>query len=211
MKTKLTILAVAVIFAFTSCERQFMEKEVQPKAPASTEVQNESDMLKRGHQDQNMGMKKAVLNFRTHLSGDNEVPSVETDATGQAIFHLRNNGMELHYKLIVANIKNVSMSHIHVGSADENGPVVAWLYPSTPPPELIEGRTNGVLQEGVITKDDLVGQLEGKKLWDLVEMMKNGQTYVNVHTHQYPAGEIRGQITMNGKMMKGNGEMMNSQ
>jgi len=101
------------------------------------------------------------------------------------------------------------MSHIHVGSADENGPVVAWLYPSAPPPALIEGRTNGVLQEGVITKDDLVGQLEGKKLWDLVEMMKNGQTYVNVHTKQNPAGEIRGQIKMNGKMMKGKGDMMN--
>ena len=209
MKTKLTILAVAFIFVFASCERQFSDKDVQPTAPSSTEVQNESDMLKSGHQNQNMGGEKAMLNFNTHLSGGNEVPAVETDATGQAIFQLSNDGMKLSYKLIVANIKNVKMAHIHVGSMDENGPVVVWLYPPAPPPELIEGRTQGVLQEGVITKDDLVGQLEGKKLWDLVEMIKNKQTYVNVHTNQYPAGEIRGQIMMNGKMKKGNDNMMN--
>ncbi|MBS3772218.1 MAG: CHRD domain-containing protein [Bacteroidales bacterium] len=204
MKTRLTILAVAAIFVFASCERQFTENDVQPKAPSSAEVQNESDMLKSGHQNQNMDDKKAVLNFRTHLSGDNEVPDpVETNATGQAVFQLSKDGMKLHYKLIVANIKNVYMAHIHVGSADENGPVVAWLYPPAPPPALIEGRTQGVLQEGVITKDDLVGQLEGEELWDLVEMMKNEHTYVNVHTNQYPAGEIRGQI-MGGKNMKGN-------
>lgn len=139
------------------------------------------------------------VNFRTHLSGDNKVHTVETNATCQTVFQLNKNGMKLHYKLIVANIKNIKMAHIHMGSAEENGPVVVWLYPPAPPAKLIEGSTNGVLQEKVIPKDDLVGQLKGEDLWDLVKMMKDGQTYVNVHTDQYPAGEIRGQIMMNGR------------
>ena len=39
---------------------------------------------------------------------------------GQAIFKLRADGAELHYKLIVANIEDVFMAHIHLGAADES-------------------------------------------------------------------------------------------
>ncbi len=133
-------------------------------------------------------------NFRTHLSGDNEVPAVDTQAQGQAIFKLSADGTELHYKLIVANIEDVEMAHIHMAPAGTNGGVVVWLYPASPPPQLIEGRFNGVLAEGVITADNLVGALAGQSLGDLVDAMKAGNTYVNVHTTANPGGEVRGQI-----------------
>jgi hypothetical protein len=134
-------------------------------------------------------------NFRTHLSGDNEVPPVETLAQGQAIFKLSKDGTELYYKLIVANIENVMMAHIHIGEPDENGPVAVWLYPDSPPPILIPGRFNGVLAEGIITEGDLVGPLIGMSMSDLLDVIKSGNAYVNVHTEQYPGGEIRGQIS----------------
>ena len=192
MKTTLSILTIAAIFAFSSCEKQMIEGDLQ-ESPASSKSKEESAMLKSHHGD-SMNKGQKVMNFRTHLSGDNEVPSVETDATGQAIFQLSKDGMKLHYKLNVANIKNVNMAHIHLAPAGENGPPVVWLYPSSGSPQLIWGRTQGTLEEGVITKDDLFGQLEGQNLWDLVELIKAGETYVNVHTEQHPAGEIRGQI-----------------
>ncbi len=31
---------------------------------------------------------------------------------------------------------------------------------------------------------------------DLLSAMRNGNAYVNVHTKVYPAGEIRGQVSM---------------
>jgi hypothetical protein len=133
-------------------------------------------------------------NFRTHLTGAEEVPAVETQAQGQAIFQLSKDGTELHYKLIVANIENVSMAHIHLGPAGVNGPVVVWLYPAAPPPLPIEGRFSGVLAEGTITEANLVGLLAGEPLSTLIEEMRAGNTYVNVHTAQYPGGEVRGQI-----------------
>jgi hypothetical protein len=133
-------------------------------------------------------------NFRTHLTGAEEVPAVETQAQGQAIFQLSKDGTELHYKLIVANIENVSMAHIHLGPAGVNGPVVVWLYPAAPPPLPIEGRFSGVLAEGTITEANLVGLLAGAPLSTLIEEMRAGNTYVNVHTAQYPGGEVRGQI-----------------
>ena len=133
-------------------------------------------------------------NFRTHLKGRNEVPPVETNAQGQAIFKVNSDGTAIQYKLIVANIDNVLMSHIHNAPAGQNGGIVVWLYPSSPPPQLIEGRFQGVLAEGTITADDLVGSLEGEPLGALIEEMKAGNTYVNVHTTEHPPGEVRGQI-----------------
>lgn len=133
-------------------------------------------------------------NFRTHLTGDEEVPAVETQAQGQAIFKLSADGESLNYKLIVANIDDVLMAHIHLAPAGENGGVVAWLYPDGPPPQLIEGRTQGVLAEGTITADDLVGDLAGEDLDVLLSDMRDGNTYVNVHTSEFGGGEVRGQI-----------------
>lgn len=138
--------------------------------------------------------KHQQVNFRTHLKGENEVPAVETNAQGEATFKVSSDGSSIHYKLIVSNIENVFMSHIHNGPAGQNGGVVVWLYPSSPPPQLIEGRFQGVLAEGTITADDLVGSLEGESLEVLLEEMKAGNTYVNVHTTQNTGGEVRGQI-----------------
>jgi hypothetical protein len=139
----------------------------------------------------------APENFRAHLNVAQEVPEpqdFERNPQGQAIFQLSRDGSELHYKLIVANIENVLMAHIHVGPVGETGPVVVWLYPDGPPPQEIPGWFNGVLAEGTITSDNLVGPLAGADLSDLLDQIRAGNTYVNVHTTQNPPGEIRGQI-----------------
>jgi hypothetical protein len=134
-------------------------------------------------------------NFRTHLTGNEEVPPVDTRAQGQAIFQLSKDGTELSFKLIVANIQNVTQAHIHLGAFGVNGPVVVWLYPAGPPAQLIPGRFQGVLAEGVITEaTTLFGPLAGQSLSDLLDAIRAGNTYVNVHTSQFPPGEIRGQI-----------------
>lgn len=133
-------------------------------------------------------------NFRASLSGWEEVPPADTKGRGQAIFQLSRDGTSLRYKLIVANIENVLMAHIHLAPPGENGAVVAWLYPSAPPPILISDRVNGVLAAGVITAANLVGPLAGQTLDDLIVELEVGNAYVNVHTSQYGGGEIRGQI-----------------
>ena len=125
------------------------------------------------------------------LSGENEVPPVETDASGEAVLELVTGGgsPELHYELTVRNIENVTAAHIHIGGPNENGPVVAFLFESSEP---VDVTGEQVLSEGTITEDDLVGPLEGKTLGDLRSMADQG-AYVNVHTTQNPSGEIRGQ------------------
>lgn len=130
-------------------------------------------------------------NFVANLSGDEEVPPVDTLARGQAVFKLSKDGTVLQYKLIAANIEDTLQAHIHLGPAGTNGPVVTFLFGPVAPGS---GIFRGVLAEGVITAEDLIGPLAGQPLSALIAAMEAGNTYVNVHTVQYPAGEIRGQI-----------------
>jgi hypothetical protein len=127
-------------------------------------------------------------NFRTHLSGDEEVPPVETDAQGQAKFQVNETNDELHFKLIVANIDDVVAAHIHCASAGTNGPVGVTLFAGGPTSD------PGTLAEGTITEPDGGNGCGWGSLADVVEAMEAGNTYVNVHTVAHPPGEIRGQI-----------------
>jgi hypothetical protein len=68
-------------------------------------------------------------NWSLHLNGSAEVPARDTQAQGQAIFHLSPDGTELDYKLIGSNIENAFMAHIHMAGPGVNGPIVVWLYP----------------------------------------------------------------------------------
>jgi hypothetical protein len=130
--------------------------------------------------------------FVAHLDATDA--GTASPAQGQAVFRLSKDGTRLHFKLIVASLENVMMAHIHLAPPGENGPPVVWLYPSRPPMLMIGGETNGILSQGTITENDLVGPLMGGTLDDLLAEMMMGRTYVNVHTVENPAGEIRGQI-----------------
>jgi hypothetical protein len=141
-------------------------------------------------------------NFRAHLTGDEEVPANESLAQGQAIVEVNEDDTEISYRLIASNIENVVASHIHVGAAGVNGPVVAFLFGNVPAGG---GRTDGVLATGTITAADLVGPLVGQPLSVLIDEIESGNAYVNVHTNDgiapantgpgdFPGGEIRGQL-----------------
>ena len=146
-------------------------------------------------------------NVGTHLKGRYEVPLRSTNAQGQAIFRVSDNGQSVDYKLIASNIDNAFMAHIHMGPPGTNGPIVVWLYPGTAPVAgpLGSGRHDGVLAEGTFTAANLVGPLAGHPLSDLLAAIETGNAYVNVHTNDgvgavntgpgdFPGGEIRGQL-----------------
>lgn len=131
--------------------------------------------------------------FSADLSGEAEVPSVDTDASGESELEFSDDDEpRLEYELEVEGPFNgcVTQAHIHQGAADENGPVVAFLFEADEPladPE-------GTIAEDTLTADDLVGPMEGEDLEVLLEEMRAGNTYVNVHSTEHPPGEIRGQI-----------------
>ncbi|MFL6404154.1 MAG: CHRD domain-containing protein [Nitrososphaeraceae archaeon] len=130
--------------------------------------------------------------FTAKMTGKEEVPPHDTKATGNAEFTLSSDGKTMSYKVDVMNIDKVTMAHIHQGKVGENGPPVVWLFNSSSNPT---GPMNGMLSQGKITSNDLVGPLKGKQMSDLVKLINDGQAYANVHTEPNPKGEVRGQIS----------------
>ena len=86
---------------------------------------------------------------------------------------------------------NIKSSQIHIGEFGQNGEIIVSLLKSLSPVDV----PNGTLVEGQVTPSNLVGPLKGKTINELIQLFNNTKTYVNVHTEQYPNGEIRGQIT----------------
>lgn len=143
-----------------------------------------------------------AASFVSPLAGDEEVPARDTQARGNAVYDLSEDGLSIHYKVVASNIDNITMSHIHLAAKGVNGSIVCFLFG---PVAAGGGRSNGILAEGTITAANLIGPLAGHPLSDLIAAMRAGNTYTNVHTNDgvdppntgagdFPGGEIRGQI-----------------
>ncbi len=126
----------------------------------------------------------------TFLSGKDEVPPTESNASAWAKFQSVDNGSQLSYWVSIVGLKEITGAHIHKGSEVQNGDIVTVLSEA----KSAEGGNETISLKGNITKDGLQGPLEGKEVSDLVSLMRNGSVYVNVHTNEYKDGVIRGQI-----------------
>lgn len=128
-------------------------------------------------------LPKAEKYFVVNLSGDNEVPPVETEATGTLMAELEECNLVLSgvFAGLSAPIDFTILggAHIHEGSAEENGPV-----------EIVLGlEPNQGLQSGAVSQLNSYALTCEQKL-----ALKKGELYVNIHTLEFPAGELRGQL-----------------
>ncbi len=146
--------------------------------------------------------------FEANLVGKNETPAVDTSAQGQATFEVSPDGTSIKFTLNVNDPAAVTMAHIHLGEPGQAGKPVAPLYPakmssmsSTSPEKsgtssddkmAMGGMT--CIAQGTITSASLVGPLKGKTIQDLLDDIRAGKAYVNVHTKAHPDGDIRGPI-----------------
>jgi CHRD domain len=134
-----------------------------------------------------LAAQESEQKFSTKLSGKEEVPSNESPSTGFAWVKITDD--KIGYEINVTDMDKVNAAHIHLAEAGKNGPVVLTLFKGGPTEQV-----NGTVGEANVTASNLEGPMKGKDVMDLVTAMKNGTTYVNVHTTDFPDGEIRGQL-----------------
>ncbi|WP_345271452.1 CHRD domain-containing protein [Nibrella viscosa] len=127
----------------------------------------------------------ATTSYSAVVNGAQEKPT-STTSTGSGTFagRLTNDTRVLSYTVTYAGLTTTTATagHIHrITNADGTGPVVV------PFPTMPASTTGSMLATSPISGTAVLRQ-------SLIDSMNAGQTYVNLHTSRFPAGEIRGDI-----------------
>jgi hypothetical protein len=133
------------------------------------------------------------------LTGNSEVPSISTAATGRFRAYLARDG--LHYELTYKGLEGgaIAAAHIHLGQRHTNGGVIAFLC-SNPPasPGLPTCPAAPARVKGIVTAANVIGPagqgITAGEFDALIKALGNGTAYVNVHTATFPSGEIRASV-----------------
>jgi hypothetical protein len=136
---------------------------------------------------------------RAHLDGLHEVPSVVTVGTGDFAATVAADGMSIAYQLNYSGLQGtVRQAHIHVAQPSVSGAIVLWLCGSTqnPGPAGTQSCPQTGMVSGTLTNADVQASTTQQvaTLANVIDALRSGDAYVNVHTDLSPAGEIRGQI-----------------
>ncbi len=131
------------------------------------------------------------------LTGDAEVPPVDTDATGSATVDINTEAAadaQLCYDVSSTDLEGgvVTGAHIHEGAAGENGPVVVTLQ------AVIDDNGTGA-DCATDAEIDFAASGDADIATLLTDIAANpANYYVNVHTTMNTGGEIRGQLEVAG-------------
>jgi CHRD domain-containing protein len=138
---------------------------------------------------------------RTALTGYQEVPAVST--TGHGTFRAEiTTGNKIKFRLRYSDLEGaVQQAHIHFGQKDVNGAITVFLCtnlgngpvgtPACPP---APGEVTGTLTAEDITTIAAAQGITTGEFGELRRAIRNGVTYVNVHSTMWPGGEARGQL-----------------
>jgi hypothetical protein len=139
-------------------------------------------------------LAQSTINMATTLTGGEETPApgVNTGAAGSARIHVDIVNEELSVILTVVNLPAATTAaHIHVAPKGLAGPIVIDF-------PILTGRTGDLSQTFRVGASSFrtQPQIGIVTMNDAIQSIINGNAYVNVHTTANPAGEIRGQLTL---------------
>lgn len=137
-----------------------------------------------------------------------EVPAVSSDAKGRFRATIDPLNQTISYELSYEGFETRPLqAHIHIGQRVANGGISVYLCGSEgfrPPPSFPQPKdcpAPPATITGELTVADIVGPAtQGIKpaptneFDELVDMIRQGLTYANVHTDEVKSGEIRGQV-----------------
>jgi len=130
--------------------------------------------------------------FAAGLTGSEEVPPVMTDAGATAHFVLNPDGTLSFELQATGPIQDATQAHVHLGGRGQNGPVVLFLLPFDPAGR--DFQPGDLIASGTVDDSDVIPRPGfTPTIANLVNRMRQGRTYSNLHTIAFPGGEIRGQ------------------
>jgi hypothetical protein len=146
---------------------------------------------------------------RAQLEPIQEVPALSTAAHGSFRGTISKDGEELSFELGYEDLQgDVAQAHLHLGQKSVNGGIAIFLCtnlgngpagtPTCPPaPAEISGTLSAIDVIGPAGQGIDLGEWE-----EVVQAIRDGVVYVNVHTDLFPGGEIRGQLRVDQRRNK---------
>ena len=133
------------------------------------------------------------------LTGYQETPGVFSIGTGSFKAEIDDAAQTITFELTYSGLSApAAMAHIHFGNRFTAGGVSAFFCGGGSKPACPAGTTSEATVTGTITPADVIGPanqgIATGQFDRLVQAIRDGMTYANVHTSNFPAGEIRGQI-----------------
>lgn len=151
--------------------------------------------------DDDRGRDRGRFVVRADLVGSQEVPALSTTARGDFRAFVDTKGGTITFRLRYDALEGtVQQAHVHFGQKSVNGGVSFFLCSNlgngpagtqacpAPPAEV-----TGVIDASLVIGPAGQG-IEAGAFAEIVEAMKDGTAYVNVHSTKWPGGEIRGQL-----------------
>jgi len=136
---------------------------------------------------------------KARLSGYNENPTLSVAGSGR--FDARLHPGSFDYTLTYSGLDSgVLQSHIHFGAKWVNGGISVFLCSNlgNGPAGTQACPSPGGTITGTVTPANVIGpsgqDISAGQFDELLQAMRAGLTYANVHSNKYPGGEIRGQI-----------------
>jgi CHRD domain len=141
--------------------------------------------------------------FRERLTGYEEAPiTLSTPGMGTFRASVNRSAAEISYRLTFSGLESAAtQAHIHFGGPWEAGPVVVFLCSNLPGAPAgtqacpaAGGTITGTIDAADIGAGAASRGLAAGEFDEFVRALRNGGTYVNVHSVDHPGGEIRAQI-----------------
>jgi hypothetical protein len=140
--------------------------------------------------------------FDERLSSYAETPlALSTPGNGEFDAVLDRRSQEIRYRLSYSDLSAaVTQAHIHFGSVSQTGGISAFLCTNlgNGPAGTQACPAAPATITGTIRPADVIGPtaqgIAAGEFDELADAMQAGFTYVNVHSTQFPAGEIRSQL-----------------
>jgi hypothetical protein len=135
--------------------------------------------------------------FRAHMVGAHETPAISTAASANLVLRIHDDTQTIDFTMSYAGLEggDVLASHVHFGQPNVAGGVSFFFCgggskPACPPaPATITGT--------VVAADVIGPKAQGIQPGDfdkIVAAIRSGLAYANMHTTQFPSGEIRGAL-----------------
>jgi len=139
---------------------------------------------------------------KTRLIGFQEVPAISSGGTATFRAKIAEDDQSFQWELTFSGLTNVTQAHIHFGQRSVAGAIVIWLcsnLASPPTPAGVQAcpTSAGTVSGTASAKDVVAVPAQGISAGDfakILDAIRAGIAYANIHTVAHPPGEIRGQF-----------------